>query len=148
MIHPFSERRSISQKNRKIPKLLEKFEKFTTLGIDVEKYEACWFWRAKNRNTKPVKCSIKIKFWILFSYNKALVEKDKFCNLPLDCRTLLNIWMQRWLSLAGKIQVFKSLVTLKPVYLHGHKCFLFLKIFATSWKHYIKILYCSERNKN
>ena len=35
----------------------------------------------------------------------------------MDCRTLLNIWKQRWLSLAGKIQVFKSLVASKPVYL-------------------------------
>ena len=37
--------------------------------------------------------------------------------MSLDCRTLLNIWKQRWLSLAGKIQVFKSLVASKPVYL-------------------------------
>ena len=29
----------------------------------------------------------------------------------------MNIWKQSWLSLAGKIQVFKSLVTSKPVYL-------------------------------
>ena len=55
---------------------------------------------------------------ICFSYEKALVEKDNnFYNLSLDCRTLLNIWKQRWLSLAGKIQVFKSLVASKPVYL-------------------------------
>ena len=37
--------------------------------------------------------------------------------MSLDCHTLLNIWKQRWLSLVGKIQVFKSLVASKPVYL-------------------------------
>ena len=37
-------------------------------------------------------------------------------RLFIECRALLNIWKQRWLSLAGKIQVFKSLVASKPVY--------------------------------
>ena len=45
-----------------------------------------------------------------------LAEKENFYSLNLDCRALLNIWKQRWLSLAGKIQVFKSLVASKPVY--------------------------------
>ena len=36
--------------------------------------------------------------------------------MAIDCRALLNIWKQHWLSLAGKIQVFKSLVASKPVY--------------------------------
>ena len=40
-----------------------------------------------------------------------------FYNLVTDCRTILNIWKQRWLSLAGKIQVFKSLIASKPVYI-------------------------------
>ena len=40
-----------------------------------------------------------------------------FCNLVTDCRTILNIWKQRWLSLEGKIQVFKSLIDSKPVYI-------------------------------
>ena len=108
-----------AQSLKKILKLLKKFEEFSSLRINAEKCEACWIGRAKNRNTKPVKCkctSIKI-LGICFSYDKALVEKDNFYNLSLDCRTLLNIWKRRWLSLAGKIQVFKSLVASKPVYL-------------------------------
>ena len=40
-----------------------------------------------------------------------------FYQVTTDCRTLLNIWKQRWLSLAGKIQVFKSLIASKPVYI-------------------------------
>ena len=78
---------------------------------------------SQKRTSKPVKCKwtsltkscIKI-LGIHFSYNKALAEKENSYNLSLDCRTLLNIWKQRWLSLAGKIQVFKSLVASKPVY--------------------------------
>ena len=72
---------------------------------------------------KPIRCKwsslttscIKI-LGIHFSYNKVLAVKENFYSLNLDCRALLNIWKQRWLSLAGKIQVCKSLVTSKPVY--------------------------------
>ena len=59
------------------------------------------------------KSCIKI-LGIHFSCNKALVEKENFYNLSLDCWALLK---QRWLSLAGKIHVFKSLVASKPVYI-------------------------------
>ena len=41
---------------RKIIKLLKNFEEFSSLKINIEKCEACWILRAKNRNTKPVKC--------------------------------------------------------------------------------------------
>ena len=69
-----------AQSFRKILKLLNKFEEFSSLRIDDEKCEACWIGRAKNRNTKSVKCkwtsltksSIKI-LGIFFSYDKALV---------------------------------------------------------------------------
>ena len=53
---------------------------------------------------------------INFSYNKTLANKENYYDLAIDCRALLNIWKQHWLSLAGKIQAFKSLVASKPVY--------------------------------
>ena len=53
---------------------------------------------------------------INFSYNKTLANKENYYDLATDCRALLNIWKQHWLFLAGKIQVFESLVALKPVY--------------------------------
>ena len=59
-----------------------------------------------------------------FSYNKLLEQKMNFYNLVTDCRTILNIWKQRWLSLAGKIQVFKSLIALKLVYIATMKSLL------------------------
>ena len=40
-----------------------------------------------------------------------------FYNLRTECRTILNLWKQRWLSLAGKVQTFKSLITSKSVYI-------------------------------
>ena len=40
-----------------------------------------------------------------------------FYNLTTDCRNVLNLWKQIWLSLAGKIQSFKSLIASKPVYI-------------------------------
>ena len=97
------------QSLRKILKLYIKFERFSSLRINVEKCEACWNGRAKNRNTKPAKCkwtsltksSIRI-LGICFSYDKALVEKDNFYNLSLDCRTLLNIWKQKVVILSRK----------------------------------------------
>ena len=52
-----------------------------------------------------------------FSYNKLMEKKMNFYNLITDCHTILNIWKQRWLSLTGKIQVFKSLIASKPVYI-------------------------------
>ena len=97
-------------------KLLKKFEEFPSLRVNTEKSEACWIGRAENCNTKSVKCKwtsltrISIKtLGICFSYHKALVEKNNFYNLSLDSLTLLNIWKQRWLSLAGKIQVFNPI---------------------------------------
>ena len=38
-------------------------------------------------------------------------------ELIIDSRTLLNIWKQGWLSFAGKIQTFKSLIASKPIYI-------------------------------
>ena len=96
--------------------------------MNVEKCEACWIGRSKGDTDKPVKCKwisltnniIKI-LGTHFSYNKLLVKKMNFYNLVTDCRTLLNIWKQRWLSLAGKIQVFKSLIASKPAYIASMK---------------------------
>ena len=107
-----------------ILKIMKRFQEFSSLKINVEKCEACWLGKARHRTTQPARCKwtsltkgcIKI-LSITFSYNKALVDKENFYTLSLDCRTLLNIWKQRWLSLGGKIQVFKSLVASKPVYL-------------------------------
>ena len=45
-----------------------------------------------------------------------------FYNLSKECHTILNLWKQKWLYLAGKIQTFKSLVASQPVYIAIMKC--------------------------
>ena len=93
------------------------------MKFSIDKCKACWIGGAKTSRSKPVRCKwtpltkkcIKI-LGINFSYNKTLANKENYYDLAIDCRALLNIWKQRWLSLAGKIQVFKLLVASKPVY--------------------------------
>ena len=87
-----------------------------------KKCETYQIGRSRNKHTKPIQCkwislaqsSIKI-LGAHFTYDKQLDEKMNFYQLITDSRTLLNIWKQRWLSLAGKIQTFKSLIASKPV---------------------------------
>ena len=100
-----------------------KFQEFSSLKFSIDKCEACWIGGAKTSRSEPVRCKwtpltkkcIKI-LGINFSYNKTLANKENYYDLAIDCRALLNIWKQCWLSLAGKVQVFKSLVASKPVY--------------------------------
>ena len=113
-----------SQSLRRILKFTKIFERFSSLKINVEKCEAPWVGRMKENNEKVVNCKwksvLKSMIRILgvsFSYNKQLAGKENFCNVMTDFHTLLNIWKQRWPSLAGEVQVFKSSVASKPVYI-------------------------------
>ena len=52
-----------------------------------------------------------------FSYNEEIADQKNFSDL-LDCmQSVLNTWHQRYLTLGGKIQVFKSLIASNPVYI-------------------------------
>ena len=51
---------------------------------------------------------------VYFSYDKKLADKENFCKPIIP---YFNVWNQRCLSLAGKIQVFKVLIVSKPVYI-------------------------------
>ena len=110
--------------SKRVLKIMHEFDKYSSLRANVDKCESCWIGKAKKKVSKPIKCrwtslaktSIKI-LGIYFSYDKKLAEKDNLYSLILDCRSLLNIWKQRWLSLAGKIQIFISLIASKSVYI-------------------------------
>ena len=109
---------------KRILKLIKGFGIFSSLKINVEKCEACWIGKSKGNTGKPVPCKwVSLQNNVIkvlgthFSYNKSLEEKMNFYNLRTDCRTILNLWKQRWLSLAGKIQTFKSLIASRPVYI-------------------------------
>ena len=45
-----------SQSLQRILKLMKEFQVFSSLTINVEKCEASWIGRAKDRTSKPVKC--------------------------------------------------------------------------------------------
>ena len=112
------------QSLRRMLHLAKYFQEYFSFKFNVEKCEACWIGKAKGQSSKPIQCkwislnrsSIKI-LGAHFSYNKQLVEKMNFNQVTTDCRILLNFWKQRWLSLVGKIQVFKSPIASKPVYI-------------------------------
>ena len=109
-------------------KIMKTFGTFSSLKISVEKCEACCLGKSKGNTDKPIDSK-----WVLletktikildthFSYNKELEEKMNFYNLTMDCRNVLNLWKQKWLSLAGKIQSFKSPIASKPVYIATRK---------------------------
>ena len=104
---------------RRMMNLAKYFQEYSFLTFNVEKCEA-----RPLQSSMPIQCK-----WIIlnrcsmkslgahFSYNKQLVVKMNLYQVTTDCRILLNICKQRWLSLAGKIQVFKSLIASKPVYI-------------------------------
>ena len=74
-------------------KIMQKFEKYSSLRANVDKCESCWIGKAKKKVSKPIKCRwtslaktlMKI-LRIYFSYDKRLAEKDNFYSLMLDCR--------------------------------------------------------------
>ena len=107
----------------RILKHMKVYEAFSSLRVNVDKSEACWIGRSKGRTDKPLKCrwvclqtdAIKI-LGIYFSYDKQIANNKNFIRLIIASRALLNIWNQRWLSLYCKIQVFKSLIVSKPVF--------------------------------
>ena len=44
-----------------------------------------------------------------------------FYTIRTDIRAILDLWKQRFLSLAGKIQTFVSFIASKPVYIETMK---------------------------
>ena len=90
---------------------------------NIDQREIAWIGLSKYKMDKPVKCRlvslVKDLVRILdiyFSYNWNISENKYFLSLVGDVRTSTNIWSQRWLTLAGKIQVIKLLAISKPVF--------------------------------
>ena len=97
---------------------------FSSLKINLNKCEVCWLGRAKNRSTKPINCkwvclvsdSIKV-LGSHFSYDQDLTNKLNFLSCTINIQQLVKVWSQRTLTIAGRIEVFKSLLFLKLVYI-------------------------------
>ena len=92
------------------------FEEFSSLKINPEKCEACWIGSTKHR-TETLNCkwtslctgSIKV-LGNYISYNMNLANKLNFSSLIPSINNIINLWKQRNLTIARKIQVFRSLV--------------------------------------
>ena len=101
---------------KKILKFIKELGTFSSLKINAEKFEACWTGGSKTNTDKPVQCkwisltnsTIKI-LGTHFNYNKLLEKKTNFYAIRTDCRAILNLWKKRFLSLAGKIQIFNPI---------------------------------------
>ena len=96
---------------KRILKIIKTLDTFSSLKISVKKCEACWLGKSKGNTDKTVDCKSvplktkKLKFLVLtLVTTKNLKKKMNFYNLTMDCRNVLDLWKQRWLLLAGKIQ--------------------------------------------
>ena len=108
---------------QRILKVMSLYSKYSCLRANCEKCEASWIGGSKTSNEKPVNCrwvslvngTIKIS-GIHFSYSKRLAQKENFTKIVTSCKRILGKWKQRWLTVSGRIQVFKVLIASKPVY--------------------------------
>ena len=80
-------------------------------------------WSCKGKLDTPLECGwINIEreknlvLGIYLSYNRSLVENCNFLNMLSCIKESLNLWECRELTLAGRIQIFKSLVLSKTIY--------------------------------
>ena len=112
------------QSINRILNIIKTFGTFSSLNASNEKCEVCWIGQSRFRKDRPVNCkltsfvtsSIKI-LGVHFSYNKEIADDKIFSDLLNCMRSVLNTWHQRYLTSGGKIQVFKSLIASKPVYI-------------------------------
>ena len=99
------------------------FGDYSSLKLYLDKCQGCWIEAAKGKLDTPLGCGwINIereKILVLgkyLSYNRSLVENCNFLNMPSCIKESMNLWKCRGLTLAGRIQIFKSLALSKTIY--------------------------------
>ena len=102
----------------------DKFEEYSSFKLSVEKCHVCWIGSAKGTQDAPINCHwvnlVDDKVLIPgvhMSYDVTLTEKCNFLNLITSMKEVLRIWESRGLTLAGRIQIFKSTALSKMVYM-------------------------------
>ena len=100
------------------------FGDYSSLKLNLDKCQGCWIGAAKGKLDTPLECDwINIErekilvLGIYLSYNRSLVENCNFLNMLSCIKESLNLWEWRGLTLAGRIQIFKSLALSKTIYL-------------------------------
>ena len=95
--------------------LFSSFEEF--LSLKVNNCKACWVGAMKYNTNKPLGCnwvslingSIKV-LENSISYDDLIADQLNFLNIIPIVNDSLGIWKQKNLTIAGKIQIFMSLV--------------------------------------
>jgi hypothetical protein len=103
-------------------KLLRLFEQYAGLKLNKNKTEAMWVGKDINNQTTP----LEIKWvkqvhslGVFFSYDTDSVVLKNFMDRAKEFKRVLDMWLQRNLSLIGKIAVLKSLAFSKIIYQCG-----------------------------
>ena len=101
----------------------DKLEEYSSLKLSVEKCQACWIGSAKGTQDAPINCNWinlvednVLTLGVHMSYDVTLAEKCNVLNLITSMKEVLRIWGSRGLTLAGRIQIFKSIAVSKMVY--------------------------------
>ena len=106
------------------------FEQFSSSELNLEKSEACWIGSARGKQDKPGDCNwINLctdktrTLGVFISYDTDLADTHNFFSVIGKIKNCLNLWSSRGLSIAGRIQIFKSLDLPKAVYILKMKNF-------------------------
>jgi hypothetical protein len=102
--------------------ILKTFEQYAGLRLNKNKTEAMWIGKNINNTTTP----LEIKWvkqvhslGIFFSYDTDYVVQKNFMDRAREFKRVLDMWLQRDLSLIGKITILKSLAFSKVIYQCG-----------------------------
>ena len=104
----------------KLLELLDLFKDCSGLKLNESKSEAMWLGRNASRTDTPFEVQWPQRpIWALgtaFSYNSVLNEQENFLQKINKIKTLFNIWLQRDLSLYGKITIAEALGLSKLIF--------------------------------
>ena len=102
----------------------ETFEQFSSLKLNLEKSEAWWIGSARGKADKPINCrwidlnADKVRtLGVYNSYDTDLANKCNFFSIVDNIENCLHLWSNGDVTLAGRIQIFKTLAISKAVYI-------------------------------
>jgi hypothetical protein len=102
--------------------ILNQFEQYAGLKLNKTKTEAMWIGKQTNNVNTPlgIKWVKQIRsLGIFFSYDSDYVMQKNFMDKAKDFKRILDMWLQRNLSIIGKITILKSLAFSKIIYQCG-----------------------------
>ena len=108
--------------------ICNQFREFSSLKLNLENSEACWIGKVKGREDKPIDChwinlyNDKIRILGVYnSYDTDLENSYNFFSVISKMKDCLKCWEGRGLTIAGRIQIFKTLAIFKTLYISTMK---------------------------